>query len=180
MRWTPTIGDPSPLGWLTVLAYLLAAAVCWQASRRARARDTRFWTILSALLVALGINKQLDLQSLFTQTARDLAQWQGWYEYRQTLQTAFLAGLAAAVAVAISLSVVICRGRPRGFLISWTGATLLLGFVLARAVSFHATDRMIREKLGGLQLNHVLEIGGIGLVALGAAITWLGARQTRR
>lgn len=180
MRWTPTIGDPGPFGWLTVLAYLLAAAVCWQACRRSRPRDSRFWFFLSALLVALGINKQLDIQSLVTQTARDLAQWQGWYEYRQTLQTGFLIGLAVSVAIAVSLSALICRGRPRGFLIGWTGATLLLGFVLARAVSFHAADRLIRERLGGLQLNHVLEIGGIGLVALGAAITWLGARETRR
>ena len=42
------------------------------------------------LVCALGVNKQLDLQTLFTQLARDLAMAQGWYEERRRYQVAFI------------------------------------------------------------------------------------------
>ena len=47
-------------------------------------------------LTALGINKQLDLQSLLTQLLRDAAQFQGWYADRRHYQFAFVVAIAAA------------------------------------------------------------------------------------
>ena len=34
-RWVPGIGDPSLMGWLTVVAYFVTAFLCYRASRKA-------------------------------------------------------------------------------------------------------------------------------------------------
>jgi hypothetical protein len=38
-RWSPGIGDPSPLGWITVVLYLVVAWLCFLSARRSRALD---------------------------------------------------------------------------------------------------------------------------------------------
>ena len=45
-----------------------------------------FWMGLAALLVFLGFNKQLDLQTAFTFLAKDFAKATGWYENRRIVQ----------------------------------------------------------------------------------------------
>ena len=87
-RWRPGIGDPTIMGWVTVAAYLVAALGCglaawcepdFDGSRRPRSRPSRFWLALTTLLVALGINKQLDLQTFVTQVGRDTINAWGCY-----------------------------------------------------------------------------------------------------
>ena len=99
-RWRPGIGDPTVLGWVTVAAYLGAAIVCGLASlrepmpdgtRRPRGRPSRFWLILAGLMLALGVNKQLDLQSLVTQIGRDVVRALDLYSGRRELQIGFIA-----------------------------------------------------------------------------------------
>lgn len=178
-RWRPGIGDPSLLGWATVASYAVAAWLCREAARRAgrtahtvarlapvHAADQRalaaFWTGACALLVLLGVNKQLDLQSLLTQVGRDLAIAQGWYETRHRVQVAFVAGLAglgalAGAGVAWRLRRVL--GRVAGPLL---GLAAIAVFVVVRAASFHHVD--LRLHGGPLPLNPVFELGGIVLV----------------
>ena len=75
-RWEPGIGDPSLVGWITVAAYFSAALLCYRAHQRASGHDPYaavdnkvawVWMGLALALGALGVNKQLDLQSLLTQ-----------------------------------------------------------------------------------------------------------------
>jgi hypothetical protein len=40
-RWSPGIGDPTVVGWVTVGAYLLAGWLCWRVFRRLGALDER-------------------------------------------------------------------------------------------------------------------------------------------
>src|SRR5262245_63104416 len=102
-RWRPGIGDPTPLGWLTVAAYAVAAALCARAAlREGRSGPRGFWWGLAAALALLGVNKQLDLQTLLMQVSRDLARAQGWYDRRQAYQRLFIGGVAVA-ALAASL-----------------------------------------------------------------------------
>lgn len=75
------------MGWVTVLAYFLTAIlsclVYWRASvlfpASAIKKQQTFWLLLSVSLLFLGINKQLDLQSLMTAVAKYLAVRDGWY-----------------------------------------------------------------------------------------------------
>jgi cation transport ATPase len=128
-----------------------------------------FWGILTALLIFLGVNKQLDLQTFLTLTMRRLAIAQGWYENRRMLQAIFVAAIAAAGI----LSAVAMRGlmrRHSELRLPVVGFVLLLAFVVIRAASFHHVDQLINFRLGGLKMNWLLEIGAIALVAYGAAI----------
>lgn len=194
--WRPGIGDPSAMGWLTVLAYLATATLCvraaasehggvvpalrhaaWPWSRRPAAdRRALGWFGLAAILFVLGINKQLDLQTLFTELAKDMARREGWYEQRRTVQTAFIAAVAIVSALALGLAVWLTRGELRVFRIPLGGLALLAGFVVIRAASFHHVDALIRMAPGGIRLNWVFELGGIAIVAWGAV---RGQRRAR-
>src|SRR5262249_10354422 len=91
-QWHPGIGDPTFVGWLTVIAYFVAAVLCVWRTLREKFSSSRqiFWGILSVMMVLLGINKQLDLQTWLTITGRNLAQTEGWYERRRAFQFWFI------------------------------------------------------------------------------------------
>ncbi|PPE65050.1 hypothetical protein [Caldimonas caldifontis] len=169
-RWTPGIGDPTVMGWLTVLAYLGAgglALVNLQAARRTRLA-WHYWAALAALMALLALNKQLDLQTWFTQFGRDLALSQGWYDNRRVVQVAFillLAGAAAGVSVLLWQQL---RQSWRGYRLSAVGVAVLMTFIVIRAATFHHIDILLGWGLAGVNLNHLLELGAIGLIAAGA------------
>lgn len=179
-RWEIGIGDPTALGWITVAAYAAAAWLAWRNVGAARRTSVpaSFWIALAALMLALGLNKQLDLQSWFGQTGRDLALAQGWYAQRRLVQAVFIALLCAgAVAVVI--------GARRHWAVLWheyraafVGVAVLLTFIVIRAASFHHIDLILRSDLGATPLHRVLEIVGVLIVAAGSA--WWHAMHYRR
>ena len=171
--WTPGIGDPTIFGWLTVAAYALGAWLCWCASRASPARERRFWLVLMVIMALLCINKQLDLQSLFTDFARFEAKKQGWYAGRQKYQLAFIFVLGAVSALA---TVALLARMRRARAPVWggiVGLALLLLFVFVRASSFDKVDWFISQHLRSVRMNHVMELGGIAVVAISA---WAAAR----
>ncbi|MGB5076176.1 MAG: hypothetical protein WBO17_01695, partial [Sphingorhabdus sp.] len=112
--WQPGIGDPSFMGWLTVIAYFGAAFLSFRAAIIANTKsvDHRspanteqiFWFAMTVILIFLGINKQLDLQSLFTAVAREIAKSQDWYSDRRVYQILFikfLGGFTLALGLAL-------------------------------------------------------------------------------
>ena len=177
-RWHPGIGDPTPMGWITVLAYGLTAFLCTRCARRLPA--PLFWWGMAAALLFLGLNKQLDLQTWFTQVARDMAMRDGWYEQRRHYQVEFIAvmavvslGMAAFIAVAL-------RGHWLAYLRVWGGMALLLFFIVTRAASFHHVDVLLMSELSGLRLNWLFELGALALMGSGALALESKARTDAR
>ncbi len=196
ISWTPTIGDPSFVGWFTVGAYFLTAWLCMRAHRIERknlgssptgtvpslllaaSRDWRnlsvpmrrsiLWLFLTAAMCGLGINKQLDLQTLFTEVGRELSKTGGWYDLRRTVQVIFI-GLVAILGVVSLLSLNwFVRGDFPGLVLPLSGLALIVCFVIVRAASFNGFDRFISITWFGVKMNWVMELTGIGLIALGA------------
>jgi hypothetical protein len=173
--WHPGIGDPTPIGWLTVIAYFLAAWGCWTAfltaspTSGARSRE-RFWLLLAVTLGALGINKQLDLQTALTEIGRALAHAGGWYERRHEVQFSFIVGVVVSGAGALAAMGWLLWPPSVGRAFALGGLIFLLSFVLIRASSFHHVDLFLGQTTFGLHWNWVLELSGIGLVGAGAAI----------
>ena len=176
-RWKPGIGDPTVMGWVTVAAYFLAAIggflAAWReplpdGSRRPRSRPSRFWLILAALMVALGINKQLDLQSLATQIGRDLIRGLNLYQARRELQAGFIGFVALVCVIAMACFLWAARRNlaRRGPAIA--GMMFILGFVVIRAASFHHVDALLASRLGGAKWNWIFELGGIIGVTIAA------------
>lgn len=168
-RWHPGIGDPTPIGWITVAAYGGAALLCILCQHKSpQGTQRRFWWLMALVMALLGINKQLDLQTWFTEVGRDMAREQGWYARRRLVQMVFIAWLLLAALTA------------RGWLAKWLvnldqhaqragwGLLLLMVFVLVRAASFHHIDQLLGMSLQGMRFNAMLELSGIALIAIAA------------
>jgi hypothetical protein len=170
--WRLGIGDPTVMGWVTVAAYFGTAFLCarhfFEARRGAFAPErTFFWGVLTAMLVFLGFNKQLDLQTLLTLSGRRVFIELGLYEYRRIVQAFFV----IVVAITGFAAAVLMRGlvrRQKDLKLPLLGFVLLVVFVVVRAASFHHMDQLINFHFAGVRMNWLLELGAIGLLALGA------------
>ena len=176
--WRSGIGDPTFMGWLTVAAYFIVAGLCWRAYRVDKPPSmfqprsiTRIWLGLGLLFIALGINKQLDLQSLFTQIGRSIARQEGWYGNRREVQSIFIATLALGGALAIVWLFWMTRNALRTYGLALVGALFTVTFIIIRAASFHRIDEMLGWSYLGVEMNWVLELSGIACVGAGAAMT---------
>ncbi len=174
-RWSPGIGDPTLVGWLTVLVYLAAAGLAFLRARdvfgaagAAGAELKVFWLGLAVLLVLMAVNKQLDLQSALTVAGRCLAVEQGWYQTRRGVQVAFMLTLAGLGLAAIAGLLWVMRRHLRSHRLVISGAGLLLLFVMLRASSFHHMDLFIHARLLGVKMNWLFELGALAMIIAGS------------
>lgn len=173
-RWRPQIGDPHLMGWVTVGVYGLAALLAiWTGRRlgrsgRALPRSERvFWPLLAVMMLALMVNKQLDIQSLFTAIGRCVSMADGWYADRRSVQHRFVEGLAVFTALGVVGALAVLRRSLRRLWLVVLGVGATCGFVLIRAVGFHDTDRLIGTVVAGWRMNWLLELGALSLVISG-------------
>ena len=130
----------------------------------------QLWLLIAITMVLLGINKQLDLQTLLIQKVRNQAYTHGWYSDRRRYQVGFIAvilalGVGATVGLALWL-----RRVLRRVVLAIAGMGMLVLFVVIRAASFHYVDRAL--SLGGrVRANWIIELSGLGLIIL-AALQW--------
>ena len=129
---------------------------------------------LTTALLALAINKQLDLQSWVTQLGRTLAYRGGWYGQRRAFQSVFVLVLALLGLLGFSLLAFLLRRLLARVGLAAAGLAFLITFVAVRASSFHHVDVWLRS--GRIRLNWVLELGGIALIAICA---WRQGQPTR-
>lgn len=183
-RWQPTIGDPHVVGWVTVGAYFLAAVLCYvyaHSMRRDRIQlydrgHQIFWLMLAVVMLALAINKQLDLQTLLTKIGREHAKTHEWYENRRSFQIRFIyTAMVAGVLVGLALLALTWRQWRRNAL-ALAGLTLVGTFVVVRAASFHSVDILIGTEIAGIRVNWILELGGITLIVCAATLNILRDR----
>lgn len=187
--WSPGIGDPTFVGWFTVAAYFVAALTCWRvrasspdAEANVRRREHSFWMVLTAALLFLCVNKQLDLQTALTESMRIVAKRQGWYDVRFAYQRAFVIAMAAGALVGTWLCLRLTAELAASVKIAGVGLVLIGAFVLIRAASFHHVDRLLGQTVLMLKTNWLLELTGIGVVLAGAGQRWrqIRAAETRK
>lgn len=177
-NWTPGIGDPSIAGWCTVAAYFGTSALCVRALRRG-GEPRLFWIGLATLMALLGINKQLDFQSLLTELARNAAHAGHWFQARRIVQAIFVAAVGLGGLFGAVLVLRFARAAPRPTRIAAIGTVILIGFVVIRAASFHHIDGLLGMRLGILRWNVWLELTGIAIIAA-AATAAAGPFRPRR
>jgi hypothetical protein len=101
-RWTWGFNDPTVMGWGLTGAYFLAAVAAgvaaWRTGSAGPRRERAAWSLLAWALGLLGLNKQLDLQNLLRDRARELYLEQGWYASRHLLIGLALTGGLLALA----------------------------------------------------------------------------------
>ncbi|GAA6167713.1 hypothetical protein [Sessilibacter corallicola] len=173
IHWHPTIGDPTPAGWLTVGLYLFSALLALVITLNSHKvffdeqnRQKAFWFIASLVLLFLSVNKQLDLQTLFTELARAVAIEQGWYKERKIIQKLFILGIFVLSIILSIYLIYFFRKSLKYNLVAILGISLVLTFVIIRATSFHASDVLINYRLFNLKMNWILECSGIVLIII--------------
>lgn len=185
IRWRPVIGDPTIIGWITVMAYAGCAATTLLTARRAKQngnpRERKLWLFVTILMALLCINKQLDVQSLFTDIGRVMAWHEGWYQQRRIFQKWFVMGIiGTSCLVASFLAWRFQEFWKRHFLLA-SGLTFILTFIVVRAISFHHIDLLLKSRHFGFQMNWILELGGISLVwAAALQVIFRSPRQQLR
>ena len=168
ITWRPEIGDPTWIGWITVVAYLISVLLCVRAGLRAREKSSglknesaRMWFVFAVGLLLLGVNKQLDLQTAFIELGGQLARGEGWYQKRRLAQIIFVAVLGAAMAGAALIMISKQRIFFKDHAFALLGGIFLAAFLLMRAAIFNHVDDDAGMGLGEGQWLDVLELAGI-------------------
>lgn len=189
-RWTPGIGDPTIMGWVTVAIYFGAALLCfWAVLKTSIKQETSipgngkalklFWICLALILVFLGFNKQLDLQSLLTQIGKDIAVEQGWYNKRREVQFLFVIFIGVGGTIILSFLMYKYWKMPGYIKTTLIGCVILFVFIMIRAMSFHHVDIFLKAKLVGIKMNWLFEIGGLSVILLGT-ISYLCSLKNKK
>lgn len=163
------LNDHSFFGWMTVLLYFIAALRTGFKAKLTyyNKESCYFWLGLTVLLIFLGLNKQLDLQSNVTDWLRDSAKAHGWYDQRRGVQLLFISVMGLAIPILlISLRLFLYHSWQR-YKITWVGIVLLLIFVMVRAASFHHVDLIFYQTIGSIRYYQALEMLAISLIILG-------------
>ena len=126
-----------------------------------------FWFSLTFFLVFLGLNKQLDLQTLFTLIGRNLAIEQGWYESRRIIQIGFIVFIGLIGTSGLIFLFNKYKSTTFEIKIVLTGCIILFSFILIRASSFHHMDIFINTRLASVKMNWLFELGGLAIIGFG-------------
>ena len=169
--------------WVTVVTYLIAALLsagaAGQAAVRCQARERRFWRITTVLLVLLGINELLDMQTLLTSVGRAHAIANNWYDQRRKVQFALVIILGVAAAFAGLVMLRVTRRSHATVRLALAGLIFIGLFVLLRAASFHHLDEVFGRGAPEFNWGSLQEIAGILMVA-GAAVFYARERPESR
>lgn len=167
--WEALVGDPTPLGWIVFFAYLWAGWLCWRAYRAAGAPPARrqewFWALLALLMLVLGLNKQLDLQTALIHAGRAVVRSRtGLSRGEASVYAAF--ALALAGAAGLYLLVRLSWPPAAHHALALAGAACLVCFVLMRVSDFQHVPIFLGAR--ALQWSWLVELAAIGLVGGGA------------
>jgi hypothetical protein len=175
-HWRPGIGDPNFMGWLITAAYLITSLLCGVCAHRSdrvsildRSGFYRiFWWGLALIMLIMGINKQLDFQSLLILVIKQMAHEQKWYAKRHI----FMVWFAAVIAV-FGMGLLIWMGwklkrQWRQYGLALFGILLLITFVIIRIVPINRLNQFLSLQQGIRMIRSILEISGVALIGISA------------
>ena len=169
------VGDPTLVGWLTTLAYTVAFVFTLLSARRAewrrepgeRLSSAAFLWGVTVVILLLGINKQLDLQSWFIAESKELSKALGLYGKKRVIEILFVGLLASAGTSAVVTVGWLIRRHLRRHVVVLAGVFVLVLFVVLRAAAFLKVDLAFGGEIGESICNPILELTGILLVGIG-------------
>ena len=166
------------MGWVTVGAYFLTSLIALRLvlnSKRWFSADTypaqqRFWLVVFLLMLALGINKQLDLQSLITAMGKYYAVRDGWLEHKRYVQVGVIISILFLSFLCLLFFFLKMRSLLKTNWLAIAGLSFLMVFIVTRATSFHHMDILINTYFVGVRANWLFELGGLAAVILSALL----------
>ena len=171
--WHSNSGYPTLPAWVMAGAYVIGALFCARAgivTRQAHRPDKlNPWWGLTILLLFLGINKLVALQTLLIELGRAAARTEGWYQYRRVAQAVFV----VLFTVLLLITFAVCLKKWRWFLkqqpLVLAGVLLLFVFVVVRVSAFNHVESLLHLNLHDDDWGWIIELGGIACLAWSAA-----------
>ena len=120
------------------------------------------WAAIPIALALLGINKLFE--GALTNVGRLIAFDQGWYAHRRVLQIWLVGSVLAICSIGAIVLLLSARQASLSTRVALSATIMLLALGLTRDVSLHQVDHLIGERIMGLKLNWLLDVGGLGLV----------------
>ncbi|MES9899561.1 MAG: hypothetical protein ABW148_11125 [Sedimenticola sp.] len=169
------------MGWVTVAAYFFTAALAFKLYLSAGhiffedvvVKQKRFWLVIGLIMLFLGVNKQLDLQSFLTAFGKYYAHRDGWYQQRRVVQVAVIIGILLTISLMVAVFFYYMKVVLEDNWLAVAGLCFLLVFIIVRATSFHHMDVLINTYISGVRMNLVLELSGILCVTYSAFLILL-------
>ncbi len=181
-NWSPSFHDNFFLGWVITGSYfacaIMAAVFATFLNQMEEKKPFHFWLLISIIMIGLGINKQLDVQTLLTEVGRQLSYTQEWYEMRRIVQLLFMTALFAAGVAAFAWFTISFRDLLRRYVFAFCGLFFLLSYMVIRAAAFHHVGELIQYDLQGIRMKWVLELAGIYMI-IGAGLKDMFASRAR-
>jgi hypothetical protein len=171
--WARAIDGPSLFGWATTVGYILAALLCIRAARvrkNAGAGESAVWCASAGLLAFLGVNKQLNFQTLLIVIGRAAAQTEGWYDNRRVVQKLFVGTLALAFMGLVWWAVTRHGFFLRNHRLVAIGLGLVLIYGLLRAAEIDHLKLGVSSSPADQPWLWIIEVTGVMLCILGAAL----------
>jgi hypothetical protein len=133
------------------------------------------WHGIFVALIVLALNKLFE--GSVTGFIRMLAMEEGWYDQRRVVQIEFIAVVALVCLLVVGVLLLLARHAPAATQIALVGTMMLLALGLVRDASLHQIDHLMGQRIIGLKVNWIFELGGLGLVLL--ASKWRGRRRQK-
>jgi hypothetical protein len=182
--WHLGANDNTWGGWLALCVYLILCALCWlEVSKQLRlSREVRqglpplFWVLLSVGVTGLGINKQLDFQTLFMEAGRRIAISEGLIAYRRFLETSFFAIVFITGIFMAAVLWKLARRLTKAERQVLVGTALLFGFVLLRVAKIEHVGGAL---IAGITHRSLLatELAATGFLSIAV---WRNDRQPEK
>ena len=159
------------IGWTITISYGVVALLWLSTGLRLRKTGSEpehefLWFAGAAIFALLGINKQLDLQTLLIELGRNVARSEGWYAHRRQMQGTF----AMIVVGASLLGLLALIWNKRRFFGSHPlilpGGILLLAYLVLRTISIDHLDRRIGLNFDESKWLAAIETSGIACMAM--------------
>jgi hypothetical protein len=174
LEWQSSAADWELGEWVTLAAYLFAASLSARAARSAsltgQARDVVFWRVSAVILLVLGVNEILDLQTLLTSIGRAYAKANGWYGDHRRLQYVSVLALGAAAVFAGIALLWLTAGAHGAVRLALAGLAFIGLFAMSRAASFHHLDELLRYLTPVVSWHRMLEMTGILIIPIAATL----------
>lgn len=186
LGWTPGFYDRTPSGYIITASYIVAVALCvklllQRSPTRLQGGERRYWIALLCLYTAMGLNKQLDLQTPFFELVHRVLHRMQWSNERQLagalllVIALFIVGLLVAGLLVGKL--LVARKADRVGRLALAALALLVAFFVLRAAMQSRFIESYSTLWNLLHLHRLLEFGSVCLVA---AAAWERLRECRK
>lgn len=164
-----------------VVVYALLAMVSVGVAVRQRTAGDgegfKFWAALSTIIALLALDRAFAAGDAVANAIRSRARRREWYADRRNLQVALtsVAGLLAIAGIIFVARLKRTFSLPMN--ISLIAISSLIALRLARLVSLHDLDEVLRFKVGGVRLFVLLESACVALLGWAATNSLIRTRR---